>query len=251
MSNGIVFRGYRRVFLLVLAMAFFMQLALFIYERAQTAMAIITDDFKIVLTLPDTNLDTAQDFAAKTTALADVNAATVLNPQDVLPALRESSPSAEQSIAGILANFLPQHITLSVSTNVLLNPQVWLQENILKDNPKISVEFKQQQVQSALYFHGVVKLIKIIILLSLFCLLAFGFFVEAYFTKISPFKERVGGIFSAAVAYFISATAFFALVYPLNMISESFTYNILNPLQLAIFAVCAFMGLTLAKWKKF
>ncbi len=251
MSNGIVFRGYRRVFFLVLALAFCMQLVLFVYERSQTALNLITDDFKIVLTLPDTSLDAAQDFAAKTAALPDVNAAAVLNPQDVLPALKESSPAAAQSIAGILANFLPQHITLSVSTDVLLNPQVWLQENILKDNPQIIAEYKQPQVQTALYFHGAAKLVKIVILLALFCLLAFGFFVEAYFTKISPFKERIGGIFSACIAYFISAGAFFALAYPLNMLSATFKYNILNPLQLAVFAICAFMGLTLAKWKKF
>ncbi len=155
------------------------------------------------------------------------------------------------SAQAVNADFLPAFFEVKVTQDVLLNPKAWVQENITASGKDANVYYKEDQASLALYINAVNKFAIIALLCTVFLLLAFGFFVEAYYTKISSLSERVGGLFSAAVAYGLSAGAAFALAYPVNVINPAFKYCIFNWPQLAVALLCLSCGWTLAKWKKF
>lgn len=247
--SHIVFRGYRRVFFLVFALAMLMQAAVFMQNRIAGALKLVNDDFKIVLALNNANTQQAKDFHLFLDGLNGVSSSAVIEPDTVLAALnnRDNSMSAQ----AVNPDFLPAFFEIKVKQDVLLNPKAWVQENITDAGKDANVYYKEDQASLALYINAVNKFALIALLSSAFLLLAFGFFVEAYYTKISSLLERLGGLFSALLAYALSAGAAFALAYPVNIINPAFKYCLFNWPQLAVALLCLSCGWTLAKWKKF
>lgn len=247
--SNIVFRGYRRVFFLVFALAMLMQAAAFMQNRIAGALKLVNDDFKIVLALNNANTQQAKDFHAFLDGIKGVTSVAVIEPDTVLASLnnRDNSMSAQ----AVNADFLPAFFEVKVTQDVLLNPKAWVQENITSAGKDANVYYKEDQASLALYINAVNKFALIALLCAVFLLLAFGFFVEAYYTKISSWSERAGGLFSAFAAYIFSAAVAFALAYPVNAINPDFKYCLLNLTQLIIAVLCLSCGWTLAKWKKF
>ncbi len=247
--SNIVFRGYRRVFFLVFALAMLMQAAVFMQDRIAGALRLVNDDFKIVLALNNATTQQAKDFQAFLDGLPGVTSASVIEPDSVLAAL--NNPNNSMSAQAVNPDFLPAFFEIKVTQDVLLNPKAWVQENITAAGKDANVYYKEDQATLALYINAVNKFALIALLCAVFLLLAFGFFVEAYYTKISSWSERAGGLFSAFLAYVLSAGIAFALAYPVNAINPAFKYNILNLPQLSVALLCLSCGWTLAKWKKF
>ncbi len=247
--SNIVFRGYRRVFFLIFALAMLMQAAAFMQNRIAGALKLVNDDFKIVLALNNANTQQAKDFHVFLDGLEGVTSVSVIEPDTVLAALNNSNNS--MSAQAVNADFLPAFFEVKVAQDVLLNPKAWVQENITAAGKDANVYYKEDQASLALYINAVNKFALIALLCAAFLLLAFGFFVEAYYTKISSLSERFGGLFSAFVAYGLSAGAAFALAYPVNAINPDFKYCLFNWTQLALALLCLSCGWTLAKWKKF
>ena len=247
--SKIVFRGYRRVFFLIFALAMLMQASVFMQNRIARALDLVNDDFKMVLALNNANTQQAKDFHAFLDGINGVKEVAVIEPDTVLAALnnRDNSMSAQ----AVNADFLPAFFEIKVTQDVLLNPKAWVAENITSAGKDANVYYKEDQAALALYINAVNKFALIALLSAAFLLLAFGFFVEAYYTKISSLSERAGGLFSALLVYALSAGAAFALAYPVNAINPAFKYCLLNWTQLIVALLCLSCGWTLAKWKKF
>jgi len=247
--SKIVFRGYRRVFFLVFAIAMLMQAAVFMQNRIQNALKLINDDFKIVLVLNNASDAQAKEFQSNVSNISGVSSIDIIEPNSVLASLNDAGNS--MSAQAVNADFLPAFFEVKVSQDVLLNPKVWVQDNINALGQDAGAYYKEDQAKLAVYINAINKFALIALLTAAFSLLAFGFFVEAYYTKISPLNERFGGLFSALSAYVVSAGVAFALAYPLNAINPDFKYCLLNWHQLAVALLCLSAGWTLAKWKKF
>lgn len=248
-SSKIIFRGYRRVFFLVFALAMFMQAGIFMQSRIETALKLINEDFKIVLAFNTTDRKQAQEFQTNVSNVEGVESIDIIEPNNVLAALNDSGNS--MSAQAVNADFLPAFFEVKVNKDVLLNPKVWVQDNISALNQDVSTYYKEDQAKLAVYINAINKFAIIALLAGAFSLLVFGFFVEAFYTKIMPLNERFGGVFSALLAYVLSAGAAFALAYPLNSMNPDFRYCLLTWQQAALGLLCLSAGWTLAKWKKF
>ncbi|MDR0952739.1 MAG: hypothetical protein LBM71_00905 [Elusimicrobiota bacterium] len=249
--SKVVFRGYRRVFLLIFTLAMLLQAAAFLQDRAKTALNLINSDFRLVITLNNVSNLQAADFQGKLTALKDVKEVSSIDPMRTLAKATGSSSRLKAATQAINPDFLPKFFELKVNTQAMLNPKVWVQNNIAVLEPNAAVYYKEDQARLAVYLNGLVNFVNIILLAALFGFLSFGFFVEAYYTKISSFRERAGGLFSACLSYALAFGVVYFAATALNTLAPALKYEMFSHTQILVFALCLAAGWTLAKWKKF
>jgi hypothetical protein len=133
----------------------------------------------------------------------------------------------------------------------MLNPKAWVQDNIAPMPFDAAVYYKEEQAKLAVYIDGAARFVDILLGAALFAFLAFGFFVEAYYSKIIPARERLGGVLAAAFAFALAGAAVYLMTGPLNKIYPQYIYDMLCWRQAALFAAALLAGWTLAKWKRF
>ncbi|MDR0735082.1 MAG: hypothetical protein LBG16_05325 [Elusimicrobiota bacterium] len=241
--SKLIFSGQRRLFFLTLALLLVAQAALFLQSRLQTALGLVSEDFKIAVILNNASAGEAGDFLSALGALDGVKKAREIDP---MQAAREGGLNISLS-----RDLLPRFYELSVNARVMLNPKVWVQDNIAQMQADAAVYYKEEQAKLALYIDGAARLVDILLGAALFAFLAFGFFVEAYYSKIISVRERTGGVLAAAFAFSLACAAVCLLTGPLDKIYPQYAYDILCPRQAALFAAALLAGWTLAKWKRF
>lgn len=249
--SKIIFTGQRRVFFLVFVLAVFMQLAAFLHDRAQMALGLVGGDFRIAVTLNNASEKEAEEFKDKLAALTGVAGITQVNPLDTLSSLRNSGSTFSAASLAVNPDFLPSFFELKVTTPVLLNPKIWVQNNIASMDNDAAAYYKDDQALLAVYLNALIRFIDIMVLVALFALFGFGFFVEAYYTKISTARERFGGLGAGFFAALLAAAVTYILAHPAGSIMPGLKYNMLAWPQLLILALCMMSGWTLSKWKKF
>lgn len=242
-----LFHGYRRVFFLVFAIAMFMQTAVFLQSRTALALRLLGDDFKIVAVINNTSHEKA--LVGKISALADVSSVNTVDPGKVLASF--NGPGSSLPAQAVNTDFLPAFLEIKVNRSVMLNPKLWIDKNINSMGEDIDTSYKEDQAQLAVYVNTVNRFALVALLLAAFSLLAFGFFTEAYYTKITPKEDRICGSVSALLAYLVSDVVVFLLAYPLGGVNPDLKYCLLSWQQAAVFLLCLSAGWTLAKWKKF
>ena len=243
--SKLILSGQRRLFFLALALLLVAQAALFLRGRLQSALELATNDFKIAVSLKNASAGEAGDFLSALGALDGVQKAREIYP---VQAAREGGLVSAHAIS---RDLLPRFYELSVDTRALLNPKAWVQANISPMPADAMVYYKEEQAKLALYINGAARLVDILLGAALFAFLAFGFFVEAYYAKIIPARERLGGVLAAALAFALAAAAVYLMAGPLNKIYPQYPYDILGWRQAALFAAALLAGWTLAKWKRF
>jgi hypothetical protein len=244
--SKLIFSGQRRLFFLTLALLLVAQAALFLQSRLQTALGLVSEDFKIAVILNNASAGEAEDFLSALGALDGVQKAREIDP---MQAAHEGGLNISQHT--LSRDLLPRFYELSVNTRVMLNPKVWAQDNIAQMQADATVYYKEEQAKLALYIDGAARLVDILLGAALFAFLAFGFFVEAYYSKIISVRERTGGVLAAAFAFSLACAAVCLLTGPLDKIYPQYAYDILCRRQAALFAAALLSGWTLAKWKRF
>jgi hypothetical protein len=244
--SKLILSGQRRLFFLTLALLLAAQAALFLQSGLQSALEFVADDFKIAVLLNNASAGEAGDFVSALGALDGVQKAREIDP---IHAAQEGGLNI--SLHTFSRDLLPRFYELSVNARVMLNPKAWVQDNIVPMKADAMVYYKEEQAKLALYIDGAARLVGILLGAALFAFLAFGFFVEAYYSRIISARERLGGVMAAAFAFSLACAAVYLLAGPLNQIYPQYEYNMLDWRQAALFAAALLAGWTLAKWKRF
>jgi len=238
----LIFSGQRRVFFLLLTFVLLAQTALFLQDRMQKALVLINEDFKVAVSLNNASAGEAAVFKNSLAALAGVRKVKEISPAAALESL---------GAQGFSADLLPKFYEIAVDTAVMLNPKVWVQNNIAPMPQDASVYYKEDQAKLAVYIDMLARTANILLAAALFALLSFGFFVEAYYTQIADFKERSGGVLAALFAFAIAWGALYFMTAPADKVYPGFAYDLFSWRQAALLAAALLTGWTLAKWKRF
>ena len=234
--------GRIRIFFLLLAFAMLAQAALFLQDRMQKALVMVNEDFKIAISLNNASAGEAAAFK------------TALNSLDGVERVREIPPAGaleNLGAQGFGADLLPRFFELEVSENIMLNPKVWVQNNIAPQPWDASVYYKEDQAKLAVYINMLARTANILLGAAVFALLSFGFFVEAYYAKTVVLKERMYAVFAAVLAFAAAWGAVYFMTVPANQIYPGYFYDLFSWRQAALLTAALLTGWTLAKWKRF
>jgi hypothetical protein len=243
MPNKVIFGGQQRAFFLLLAFAFLAQAALFMQSRLGAALELVGGDFKIAVVLDNASPREAAEFRNALRAFAGVVKVSEID-------LRQTIDAAGGSVV-LNPDFLPVFFEVKVNDIVMLNPKVWVQNNIASMDYDAAAYYKEDQAKLAVYINAAARFVNILLIACVFCLLAFGFFVEAYYTRISTARERLGGVLAGVFACAVAFGAAYILAQPADIIYPSFVYDMFCWRQGALLSACLLTGWTLAKWKRF
>lgn len=249
-ENKSIFSGQSRIFFLLLALAFLAQGILFFRQKASEAFNLLNEDFKIAVVLNNANARETQNFTKKLDGLKGVKSVRYLNAKEALGMPGASSEQNGFEVFLPKEDFLPAFFEIRVNEDVMLNAKVWVSENFSKMTEDAQAYYKESQAQTAVYLDGIVKYINILCGIILFCFLAFCFFVEAYYTRITALSIRFGGVLCGFLSYLSAACVVFIMAGPLKIAAkQGFVFDLWP--QISCLILCLMLGWTLAKWKKF
>lgn len=249
-ENKSIFSGQSRIFFLLLALAFLAQGILFFRQKTSEAFNLLNEDFKIAVVLNNANAQETQNFTKKLDGLKGVKSVRYLNAKEALGMPGASSEQNGFEVFLPKEDFLPAFFEIRVNEDVILNPKVWVSENFSKMPEDAQAYYKESQAQNAIYLNGIVKYVNILCAIVLFCFLAFCFFVEAYYTRITGFTVRLGGVLCGLLSYVLAGVLVFIMADPLKIAAkQGFAFDLWP--QVCCLVLSLMLGWTLAKWKKF
>lgn len=249
-ENRTSFTGQSRIMFILLALALLLQGALFLRSQAYDAFEALLSDFKIAVVLNNASSEETEEFTKKLNSLPGVEDVRYLNAKEALAMPGASSEQNGFEVFLPKEDFLPAFFELRADKSVMMNPGAWVNDNFSKMPQDAQAYYKDSQASAAVYLDGVIKYVNIISGLSAFFFLAFCFFVEAYYTRITSLSARFGGLACGFLSYALALTVGFILLSPLKLAGEKpFAFDLWP--QAACLLLCLMLGWTLAKWKKF
>lgn len=242
----ILFNGQRRVFFILFAITLLAQIYVFSRQNAMYALNTIQKDFKIVLSY-NASQEKQESLQNMLTHLNGVNSFKQLSSQDIFDIFSKGTKGESDYVLN--PAFVPSLYEIEVNEQVLLNTENWLKNNLYSFDENLEVYYKTQQSKLSLYLKAFIKYIDILAILVVLMFISFGFFVEAYYIKISTAKERFCGILCGLIA---SALALLTSHILLTYLSLDLPFeNIISKEQLIIVFLVMLLGGTLSKWKRF
>lgn len=237
-----------KIFFLVFAVALLLQIVLFCRERANYALDLIRDDFKIAVVLKNVTRDQAKNFSSKLYFLPEVSEVKMLDEEDVKKYLKQGNSGLNLQTF-LPKGALPYFYEVKLSKTAFLNPSAWAQQYIAPLNEDAQAYFQEQESSIAIYLLGLIKTIDIVLIGVAFALLALGFFIEVKYLQVSV-AERFSAVGASVFAYAFAFGFMYILLTFLNMLPLT-PYNPFILPQVGCLLFCLLFGRSLAKWGKF
>ncbi len=237
-----------KIFFLVFALGLLLQIILFCRERANFALDLIRDDFKIAVVLKNATPKQAKNFSSKLYFLPEVSEVKMLGEDDIKAYLKQGNSGLNLQ-AFLPKGALPHFYEIKLSKTAFLNPSAWAQQYIAPMSEDAQAYFQEQESAIALYLLGLIKTIDIVLVAVAFALFALGFFIEVKYLSVSV-TERFNAVGSSVFAYAFAFGFMYVLLTFLKMLPLS-PYNPFTLQQIGCFLFCLLFGRSLAKWGKF
>lgn len=248
-ASAVVFRGYRRLFTLVFAVAVLWQAVSFLQMQLDNYHRALSDGFKLVLAV-----DGPQDNAAlaalgeSLSAKEDVLAVKLYSPQDGLEALKAKNARLTRALVALGREQMPAYFELKLSDRAINNIRPFAQ-NLAAEYPQLSLNYSPEQADMAFYSGLCLRTVNLAAAFALALFFAFMFMVEAY--PVRGKAHVAGGVVSAVLAGVLSFGFFALLTYPTGFLVEAIRHFTTVERQLSLLVFCALFGWTLGKWQKF
>ena len=248
-GSAVVFRGYRRLFALVFAVAVLWQCVSFLQMQLSKYHHALADDFKLVLAVTQ-NTDNAAltELGDSLSNKEDVLSVKLFSPQDALAALKAKNERLTQAVVALGYEQMPAYFELKLSSRAINNIRPFAQ-NLQSEYPQLLLKYSPQQAQLAFYSGLCLRTLNLAAVLALVLFFAFMFMVEAY-----PVRGKAhvgGGVLSALLAGVLSLGLFMLLAYPAGLLVPALQHFTSVERQLGILVFCGLFGWTLSKWQKF
>ena len=248
-GSAVLFRGYRRLFALVFAVAVLLQCVSFLQMQLSRYHHDLADGFKVVLavTQPTDNAALAE-LGDSLSAKEDVLAVKLFSPQDALAALKAKNERLTQALVALDYEQMPAYFELKLSNRAINNIRPFAQ-NLQAEYPQLSLKYSAEQARLAFYSGLCLRVVNLASVFALVLFFIFMFMVEAYPVR---GKARVaGGVWSALLAGVLSLVFFMLLTYPTGFLMPALQHFTSVERQLGIWVFCGLLGWTLGKWQKF
>lgn len=248
-TSSVVFRGYRRLFVLVFAVAVLWQSVSFLQLQLSKYHHALADDFKLVLAVTqETDNASLAALGDSLSSKEDVLAVKLFSPQDALAALKIKNERLTQAVVALGYEQMPAYFELKLSNRAINNIRPFAQ-NLQSEYPQLSLKYSPRQAELAFYSGLCLRTLNLALVFGLVLFFAFMFMVEAYPVR---GKAHVGaGVLSALLAGVLSLLFFMLLAYPTGFLMSALQHFTSVERQLGILVFCGLFGWTLSKWQKF
>ena len=133
-----------KIFFLVFALGLLLQIILFCRERANFALDLIRDDFKIAVVLKNATPEQAKNFSSKLYFLPEVGEVRMLTEDDIKAYLKQGN-SGMNLQAFLPKGALPYFYEIKLSKTAFLNPSAWAQQYIAPISEDAQAYFQEQE----------------------------------------------------------------------------------------------------------
>ena len=241
--------GYRRLFVLVLAIALLGQMISFIHMQLRTYHYSLLKDFKVVLVV------TGQQSNEELTAIGErinsqeeVAEVKLFSPQDGLKMLQAKNARLAQALVSLGRESMPAYFEVRLTNSTLHAVRPFVQR-LEVEYPQLSVKYSPEQADMAFYTGLCLRIFNILLAFVLVIFLTFMFMVEAY--PISGGKNSFKGAWMGVLAALMALALTVVVLYPTGLLSETLQYFTSWERQAGLAVFCGLLGWTLGKWQKF
>ncbi len=241
-------RLYRKVFLLVFAIALLAQSMLLIEKGLADYYRTLQNSFKVLLTIDTpTDSDTMQQWENSLSQTQDITSVRLLSPEDALTVVRHKNPQLVDAFLLMGKNQMPAYFELTLSVPAINNIRPFI-DNLGTAYEELTPHYNAQHAQLLFEVGLWVKLLRLLGGVALLAFIAFMFLVEATPTEQS---HAWGGLFSGLLAGVLSGGLVVVLVYPTGLLSTVVYHFTTWPRQAVLVVFCGLLGWTFSKWQKF
>ena len=245
-----VFRLYRRLFLLVFAVAVLWQGLLLVDRRFEQYYQELNNSFKVLLTLPlATGSDTLLQLKEQLGQQKEVAAVQVFSSQEAIAKIRRQNPQLAQSLLLMGREQMPPYLEVQLQPFAAKNIES-LVVNWQQHFPQAAAHYNAQQAQLVFATGLCIKLLRAAMSFAALLFFIFMFMVEAYPSGTG--RSHAGSAFLAGLlAGGCAGLLFVGLVYPTGFLSEAIQLFTTVYRQILLLVFCGLFGWTLSKWQKF
>ena len=245
----VLFHGYRRLFVLVFAVALLWQGVSLLQDKLHGYHQALTQDFKVLLAVTaNADNDALRVMGESLSAKEDIVSVKLFSPADGLVALQARNARLANALVTLGREPMPAYFEIKL-TDRAINNMTSFAQNLAAEYPQLSVKYSAAQAQMAFVSGMLLRTVNMILVLALVLFMAFMFLVEAY-----PVRGKVhakGGVISALLAWALSLGLLVLVLYPSGLLAEGLTPFTSVERQAGIAVFCALWGWTLSKWQKF
>ena len=243
-------RLYRRLFLLVFAVAVLWQSALFIDMRLNAYYRELSDSFKVIFVVEGSpSNEVLAQMGETLNQKADVAAVRLFSPADALESVRRQNPQLTESLLLMGKNKMPAYFELKLAYRAVRNVGP-LVDNLASEYEKLSPRYNAEHARLVFYTGLCAKFLRLALLFAGLLFLAFMFLVEAY-PAAGARAHHVSGALSGVLAGVCSGAFFAVMLYPTGFLSEAERLFTTPERQILVLVFCGLLGWTLSKWQKF
>ena len=248
-AGGILFHGYRRVFVLVFAVAVLWQTVSFIQMQLASYHRAMVQEVKIIMPVTD-NLDNAALTALgeSLNSKEEVRSVKLFSPHDGLAVLQTKNPRLAQALVTLGREPMPAYFELYLYDRAINNIRSFVQ-NLAAQYPQLSIKYSQEQADMAFYSGICLRLVNAAAILTLMLFICFMLMVEAY--PVHGPSHNLGAVGSALLAGVLSGAVLAIAVYPTGLLVQALSQFTSVARQAGLLVFCGLFGWTLGKWQKF
>lgn len=248
-THKVMGRGYRRVFVLVFAIALLWQAVSLMQCQLKQYHQALAEDFKVVLAvaIPASN-ETLQAWGESLNAKEDILSVNLFSAQDGLAALQIKNPRLAAALVALGREQMPAYFELKLKTHTLSNVQLFTQ-NLAAEYPQLKVHYSQPQAAMAYYSGLCLRALNFIAVGALVLFVIFMLLVEAYPLRGST--HVAGAVVSALLAGICSLVLVAVCLYPTGLLVPAFQHFTSAGRQILLLVFCTLLGWTLGKWQKY
>ena len=241
-------RLYRKLFLLVLAIALLGQAILLMEKGLSNYYQQLSDSFKIILTV-EQPAEAAQleQWGQTLNQKQDIAAVRLFSPEDALAVVRHKNPQLVDSLLQLGKNQMPSYFEITLVPAAVRNVRP-LVDNLAAEYEVLTPHYNMQHAQLLFYVGLYTKLLRVLGALSLLGFIGFMFLVEAADSK---HPHAWGGLVAGLLAAVLSATLVVAVLYPAGLLNDALALFTTWHRQVLLLVFCGLLGWTLSKWQKF
>lgn len=239
---------YRKLFLLVLAIALLGQGLLLLEKGMSTYYQRLQDSFKIILAVEDP-VPPAQleQWGQTLNQKEDIASVRLFSPEDALAVVRHKNPQLVDSLLLMGKNQMPSYFEITLVPSAVRNVGP-LVDNLAAEYQTLTPHYNAQHAHLLFYAGLYTKLLRVLGGVSLLMFIGFMFLVEA-----APHRNphAWGGLFSGLLAAVVSAALVAGLLYPAGVLNDALALFTTWHRQVLLLVFCGLLGWTLSKWQKF
>ncbi len=245
-----VFHLYRRLFMLVFAIAVLWQSLLLVDMRLGQYYRSLEDSFKVILTVNQVKDNALLAQMGETlNQKQDIVAVRLFSPEDGLEEVRRQNPQLAESLLLMGRNKMPAYFELKLSPQTMGNIRPFV-DNLAAEYEELTPHYNAQHAELIFYTGLCFRFLRLSMVFAILLFLVFMFLVEAH-----PVKEQkthvYNGALSGGLAWLCSVILIGLLIYPTGFLNESLCIFTSLPRQVLGFVFSMLLGWTLSKWQKF